>query len=65
MTRKTIFNPFYTTKPKEIRTGLGLSISYGIVQEHRGELLLESEPDEYTRFHLDLPVDNGWDLNEK
>jgi len=58
-----IFDPFFTTKPKEIGTGLGLSISYGIVKEHGGELSVESEPAGYTRFHMDLPVDNGWSLS--
>jgi len=60
-----IFDPFFTTKPKETGTGLGLSISYGIVREHGGELSVECEPERYTRFHMDLPVDNGWTLIEK
>ena len=62
--RDRIFDPFFTTKPKETGTGLGLSISYGIVKDHKGELSVESEPDHYTRFHMDLPVDNGWTLGE-
>ncbi|MHC1727555.1 MAG: ATP-binding protein [Syntrophobacteraceae bacterium] len=56
--RDRIFDPFFTTKPKESGTGLGLSISYGIVKDHCGELSVESEPGRYTRFHIDLPVDN-------
>ena len=60
-----IFDPFFTTKPKEKGTGLGLSISYGIVKDHHGDLLVESEPGHYTRFHMDLPVDNGWKLSEE
>jgi PAS domain S-box-containing protein len=60
-----IFDPFFTTKPKETGTGLGLSISYGIVKDHNGELSVESEPGRYTRFHMDLPVDNGWTLPAK
>jgi PAS domain S-box-containing protein len=60
--RDRIFDPFFTTKPKETGTGLGLSISYGIVRDHGGELTVESEPGGYARFHMDLPVDNGWKL---
>ena len=34
-----IFDPFYTTKSLGKGTGLGLSICYGIVKEHRGEIV--------------------------
>ena len=57
-----LFDPFFTTKPKEKGTGLGLSISHGIASDHGGELTVESEPGSYTRFHLDLSLDNGWSL---
>jgi len=54
--RPRIFDPFFTTKMRQAGAGLGLAISHGIVQEHDGELHVESEPGEFTRFHLDLPV---------
>jgi PAS domain S-box-containing protein len=58
-----VFDPFFTTKPRDQGTGLGLSISYGIVRDHDGTLIVESEPNQRTRFLVELPVDNGWDLS--
>lgn len=60
-----IFEPFFSTKPKDIGTGLGLSISYGIVKEHHGDLSFDTEQGKMTRFVLDLPVDNGWRIDGK
>ncbi len=60
--REQIFDPFYTTKDRTKGTGLGLSISLSIVQDHHGELTFESTVNQFTRFYLDLPVNNGWDL---
>ena len=57
-----MFDPFYTTKPREKGTGLGLSISHGIVEEHGGKLSVESKEGEWSRFHMDLPVNNWWNL---
>jgi len=55
-----IFEPFYSTKPKDKGTGLGLSISYGIVKDHHGEIYVDSKVGE-TCFTVKLPVDNGWE----
>jgi PAS domain S-box-containing protein len=54
--RDRVFDPFFTTKPRDQGTGLGLSISYGIIRDHRGTLTVESEPDVYTRFTVELPA---------
>jgi PAS domain S-box-containing protein len=62
--KERLFDPFFTTKQREIGTGLGLSISYGIVKGHHGDLSMESEPGQYTKFHIDLPVDNSWELEK-
>ncbi len=60
-----IFDPFFTTKDRAIGTGLGLSISYGIVKDHHGKLYFESTIGKYTRFYLELPIDNGWSVDEE
>jgi len=62
--RERMFDPFYTTKPRDEGTGLGMSISHGIVKDHGGEITVESEVGEWTRIHVDLPVDNGWGLED-
>lgn len=51
-----IFNPFFTTKPTGEGTGLGLSLSYDIVvQEHKGELQVDSKEGTFTEFVIHLP----------
>ncbi|MBL7960684.1 response regulator [bacterium] len=51
---KSIFDAFYTTKPNGI--GLGLSIVYRIVEEHGGEILVESVEKKGTTFTVLLPL---------
>ncbi|KJS03510.1 MAG: hypothetical protein VR65_00640 [Desulfobulbaceae bacterium BRH_c16a] len=51
-----IFQPFYTTKSVAKGTGLGLSVSHGIVQNHQGEIRVESRPGEGSTFTVLLPV---------
>ena len=54
---KRIFEPFFTTKPVGSGTGLGLSVAYGIVQNHRGEIVVHSVPSRGSVFRVTLPVD--------
>jgi signal transduction histidine kinase/FixJ family two-component response regulator len=51
-----IFDPFFTTKPSGVGTGLGLSIVYGIVQQHDGEITVETPPGRGATFCIELPV---------
>jgi len=48
-----VFEPFYSTKEGGI--GLGLSIAQRIVEEHGGEIGLESSPGKGTVFYLTIP----------
>ena len=50
-----IFDPFYTTKNIGKGTGLGLALSKKIVQNHQGELFIETEA-ENTRFCVKRPL---------
>ncbi|MHC1745129.1 MAG: DUF3365 domain-containing protein [Syntrophobacteraceae bacterium] len=57
--QKRIFDPFFSTKDASEGTGLGLSVSYGIVRDHQGEILVGSEPGQWTEFTILLPVSEG------
>jgi nitrogen-specific signal transduction histidine kinase len=49
-----VFDPFFTTK--DYGTGLGLSVVHGIIQEHGGQIEVESELQKGTAFHILLPL---------
>jgi two-component system sensor histidine kinase HydH len=48
-----IFDPYFTTK--QSGTGLGLAIVHKIIESHRGEVRVESEPGRGTTFSIFLP----------
>jgi len=54
---KYIFDPFFSTKETEKGTGLGLFVAYGIIQEHKGTIKVESEVGKGTTFFIMLPVE--------
>ena len=57
-----IFEPFMTTKPSGSGTGLGLSISYEIiVDEHQGQIDVDTQEGEYTEFIITLPKSSETD----
>ncbi len=51
-----IFEPYYTTKPKDQGTGLGLSVVYGIVKNRGGAVQVENRPGGGAVFSVFLPV---------
>ncbi len=54
--QRKVFDPFETTRSNG--TGLGLSVVHTIAEIHHGEVLLESNPGEGSRFSIRLPKIN-------
>jgi len=53
-----LFTPFFTTKEKGIGVGLGLAVAHGIIERHKGKIMVESWVGEGTCFTICLGTQN-------
>jgi PAS domain S-box-containing protein len=55
--RSRMFQPFYTTKPRDEGLGLGLVLVKHVVEAHNGTIEVASEPGRGSTFTIALPMD--------
>jgi signal transduction histidine kinase/ActR/RegA family two-component response regulator len=55
-TKRRIFDPFFTTKPHDKGTGLGMSMVYGLVEQMKGAIDIQSESGKGTIINLYFPL---------
>jgi signal transduction histidine kinase len=54
-----IFDPFFTTKTQRTDTGIGLSVVHKIIEDHGGNIRVESEVGSGATFWVTFPIDTG------
>jgi two-component system, NtrC family, sensor kinase len=53
---RRIFEPGFTTKAGRVGMGLGLLIARQVIEHHRGQIRVESEPGKGAAFSVTLPI---------
>jgi nitrogen-specific signal transduction histidine kinase/ActR/RegA family two-component response regulator len=56
---KRIFEPYFTTKEKDVGTGLGLAMVHGIIKNCGGSVSIQSKVGKGTAFYVYLPRTNS------
>jgi two-component system cell cycle sensor histidine kinase/response regulator CckA len=54
--QQRLFEPFFTTKEAGAGTGLGMAVVFGLVQEHRGFVRVDSDPGTGTTVRVYFPA---------
>ncbi len=58
-TRERCFDPFFTTRPRELSTGLGLSTARALMNQYGGDLTVDKARDDGSSFVMHLPVQSS------
>ncbi|MFH2055276.1 MAG: ATP-binding protein [bacterium] len=55
---RNIFDCRFTAGPARVKMGSGLSVAYNVIQKHKGDITISSQPGQGTTVAVTLPV--GW-----